>query len=193
MEPAGETVAGDPDQAIDPASSASPLSAPVLNPSEPAATPTAPPWSPPPCTCCATCSPYYSPVVTPQPSPHVSLDTPVSILDDSEKDVSKHLTREDLRIIWHQRLGHIHSRRVSDMHKYPTVVPNLPIATEIDDCPICLKAKLDKAKRSTSSKRKATQCSQGISIEFAFVTQSYKRTRSSPQRFAWRNVLRTLA
>jgi hypothetical protein len=45
-------VTSDPNQAIDPALSASPLSEPVIAPSRPAAAPTAPPWSPPPCTCC---------------------------------------------------------------------------------------------------------------------------------------------
>jgi hypothetical protein len=55
------------------------------------------------------------------------------------------------------------SRRGSDMHKY---------ATEIDTCPICLKTKLHKANKSTSSTRKATQCNLGISIDFAFVVQS---------------------
>jgi hypothetical protein len=47
--------------------------------------------------------------------------------DDPDKDVTwqvSHLTRETYRIIWHQRLEHTHSRRVSDMHKYAIGVPN---------------------------------------------------------------------
>jgi hypothetical protein len=68
----------------------------------------------------------------------------------------------------------MHSRRVSDMHKYAIGVPNLPIAPKIDDCPICLKVKLHKANKSTSSTLKATQCNQGISIDFGFVVQSSK-------------------
>jgi hypothetical protein len=87
------------------------------------------------------------------PPPRVGLATPVSILDDTEKDVTwqvNHLTREALSIIWHQRLGYMHSRRVSDMHKCAIGVPTLSIATKIDDCPICLKAKLQKANKSTS-------------------------------------------
>jgi hypothetical protein len=129
------------------------------------------------------------------------------------KDVTwqvNHLTRDALRIIWHQRLGHMHSRRVNEIHKYGISVPNLPIATEIDDCPIRLKAKLHKAKKNTYSTRKATQCNQGIYIDFGFVVQSSKdservrsfsgflgetcyvllRNRSS---ISWRNVLRTPA
>jgi hypothetical protein len=60
------------------------------------------------------------------------------------------------------------------MHKYAIGVASLPIATEIDDYPICLKGKLHDANRSTSSTRKATQCNQGISIDFGFIVQSSK-------------------
>jgi hypothetical protein len=35
------------------------------------------------------------------------------------------------------------------MHKYAIGVPNLSIATESDNCPICLKAKLHEANKST--------------------------------------------
>jgi hypothetical protein len=153
--------------ADDPELPALQLSEPVVAPAAPVAAPTEPPWSPPPCTFCPTCSPSTTPAVDSQPPPTVASATPVSILEDPDKDVTwqvSHLTREALRLIWHQRLGHMYSRRVSDMHKYAIGVPNLPIATEIDDCPICLKAKL----------HKATQCNQGISIDFGFVVQSSK-------------------
>ena len=42
------------------------------------------------------------------------------------------------------------------MHKYTIGVTNLPIATKIDSCPICLKAMLHKANKFTFSTRKAT-------------------------------------
>jgi hypothetical protein len=153
------------DPAIDPASPASPSSESVVAPTEP-------PWSPPPCTYSATCSPCISPAVEPQPPTTVASATPVSILDDPDKDVTwqvNHLTREALRIIRHQRLGRMHSRRVSDMHKYAIGVFNLPIKTEINDCPIGLMAKLLKANKSTSSTRKATQYQQGVSIDSALL------------------------
>jgi hypothetical protein len=51
-------------------------------------------------------------------------------------------------------LGHMHSRRVSDMHKYAWGTQILAIA--IENFPICLKAKLHKANMSTSSTREAT-------------------------------------
>jgi hypothetical protein len=62
----------------------------------------------------------------------------VSILDDPDKDVTwqvNPLTRESLRIIWLQRLGRMHSRHVSDMHKCALNLPNLWIS-------MCLKIPL---------------------------------------------------
>jgi hypothetical protein len=162
------------------------LNEPVITSAEPATAPTTPSWSPPPCTCCATCSPCTSPAVEPQTTSTVGLDASVSILDNPDKDVTwqvYHLTREALRIIWHQRPGHMHSRRVRDMHKYAFGVPNLSIATEIDDWPICLKTKLHKVNKSTSSTRKATQCNQRISIDFGFVVQSSKQGQRSRWKF----------
>jgi hypothetical protein len=73
--------------------------------------------------------------------------------------------------LWHQRLGHLHSRRVSDLHKYARGVPHVPIATELDSCPVCAGAKLRRAACSTTDSRHATQCFQGILIDFGFMVQ----------------------
>jgi hypothetical protein len=70
------------------------------------------------------------------------------------------------------------------MHKYAIGVPKLPIATEIDDCPICLKIKLHKANKSACS----TQCNQSISIDADFVVQSSKDSERV-RRFSVLNVL----
>jgi hypothetical protein len=43
----------------------------------------------------------------------------------------------------------MHSRCVSDMLKYAIGIPNLPIATEIDNCRICLNAKPHEANNLT--------------------------------------------
>jgi len=82
-----------------------------------------------------------------------------------------HLTRDQLCLLWHQRLGHLHSRRVSNMHKFAIGIPSVPLNTDLDQCPICIKAKLHKAARGQSSSRRATQCFQGISIDFGFMVQ----------------------
>ena len=92
--------------------------------------------------------------------------------DVSEQHHVAQLTQDQLRILWHQRLGHIHSRRMSEMHKYVEGVPKLPVATELDTCPICVKAKLHKADQSKSDSRHATRCNQGISIDFGFMVQA---------------------
>ena len=90
--------------------------------------------------------------------------------------VLRHLTRDQLRLLWHQRLGHIHSRRVSKMHQAARGVPNVPVATELEKCPICLQAKLRKAARGTDDSRTATRCNQGISVDFGFLVQQSQDT-----------------
>ena len=55
-----------------------------------------------------------------------------------------HLNRDALRTLWHQQLGHIHGRRVSNMHKYAIGVPELPLLSSADQCPTCMAAKMRK-------------------------------------------------
>ena len=100
-------------------------------------------------------------------------------MDDADNRLLfiNHLNRDALRILWHQRLGHIHSRRVADMHKYAIGVPELPIASAADQCPTCMAAKMRKSARGQEDSRKATQCYQGLSIDFGFVVQSSKNTK----------------
>ncbi len=62
-----------------------------------------------------------------------------------------HLTHDQLCLLWHQCLGHLHSRRVSDMHKFAIGVPSVLINMDIDRCPICATAKLHKAAHGQSS------------------------------------------
>jgi len=113
------------------------------------------------------------------PTVHKSVDpfaSPPSVSDllfapDDRRYLIRHLTRDQQRILWHQRFGHIHSRRVSDMHKYATGVPAVPISTELDKCPVCAHAKLKKAARVQSDSRKADRCYQGISIDYGIMVQ----------------------
>jgi hypothetical protein len=77
--------------------------------------------------------------------------------------------------LWHQRLGHIHSRRVSKMHKHADGIFPVPIATELDTCPVCAHAKLRKAASGMESTRtRATQPGQGIGVNFGFMVQKSK-------------------
>jgi hypothetical protein len=59
--------------------------------------------------------------------------------------VVKALSRSALQMLWHERLGHIHFRRLSEMHRFVKGMPQFKIPTEIEDCPICLASKLRKA------------------------------------------------
>jgi hypothetical protein len=82
------------------------------------------------------------------------------------------ITREQQRILWHQRLGHIHPRRIAQAHKYADGIPAIAHASDLEKCPICARAKLHKAARSAKTSRRANQCFQGISIDFGFIVQS---------------------
>lgn len=83
-----------------------------------------------------------------------------------------HLSRSQQRLLWHQRLGHTHYARVAKMHQHAEGVPRVPIATELDTCPVCAHAKLRKANRGKDSTRRATQCNQGISVDTGFMVQA---------------------
>jgi hypothetical protein len=85
-----------------------------------------------------------------------------------------HLNQEALQILWHQQLGHLHDRRVSEMHQYAIGVPDLPMASAANQCPTCLAAKMRKAARGSDSTSRATQCYQGLSIDFGYIIQASK-------------------
>jgi Reverse transcriptase (RNA-dependent DNA polymerase) len=101
---------------------------------------------------------------------------PPSLLDPGPALLVRHLSREQLRILWHHRLGHLNSRRASDFHRFAIGVPALPIADELAGCPVCAEAKLTKSPRSTDDSRRATQCFQGLSIDFGFIVQQSSDT-----------------
>jgi hypothetical protein len=84
----------------------------------------------------------------------------------------RQITREQQRILWHQRLGHIHPRRIAQAHKYADGVPIIANATDLEKCPICARAKLHKAARGNQNSRRATTCFQGILIDFGFIVQA---------------------
>jgi hypothetical protein len=64
---------------------------------------------------------------------------------------------------------------VSKMHKHADDIPPVPIATELDTCPVCAHAKLRKAARGLESTRTpAKQPGQGIGVDFGFMVQKSK-------------------
>jgi hypothetical protein len=99
-------------------------------------------------------------------------------MDPDEECVLCRVSQDQLRILGHQRLGHVHSRRASKMHKHADGIPPIPIATELDSCPVCAHAKLRKAARGLESTRLcATQPGQGVSVDFGFIVQQSKNSQ----------------
>jgi hypothetical protein len=47
-------------------------------------------------------------------------------------------------MLWHQCLGHISFRRLSEMHRFVEEISRFTIPTVIEGCPICLATKLQK-------------------------------------------------
>jgi Reverse transcriptase (RNA-dependent DNA polymerase)/GAG-pre-integrase domain len=101
--------------------------------------------------------------------PHV---LPASNPDATPRDFHVHiLNREAQRVLWHNRLGHLHSRRVADLYKCTSGIPKLDLASDIDKCPTCLIAKARRTAQCTDDSRHATVCNQGISVDFGFIIQ----------------------
>ena len=92
---------------------------------------------------------------------------PCSGLCSLTKDVNT-LSRDQLRALWHMRLGHINERLVSDLHKYVDGVPALPRSNVLHSCPMCAQAKLHKANCGDTDTTEATECWQDIQIDFGF-------------------------
>ena len=86
------------------------------------------------------------------------------------------LTREQQRLLWHQRLGHLHFKRLSETAKQAYGLPSIVSTTcpVGDTCPVCQAEKLTKAAKRKTDSRRATHCYQGLSIDFGFVVQKSK-------------------
>jgi hypothetical protein len=103
-----------------------------------------------------------SDMATPDPPPSYSIN---------------HLTRDQLHILWHQCLGHLHNRHMKLLSKTVIGVPDLATDDELHKCPVCMAAKLRKANKGTEDSRRATICIQGISIDAGFIVQSSKDSK----------------
>ena len=83
-------------------------------------------------------------------------------------------------MLWRQHLGHINFCRLSELHGHTRDLPALlSVPDTIDNCAVCLAAKLRKAPRGSASIIVATICLQGLSIDFAFMVQR----SGDPKRF----------
>jgi GAG-pre-integrase domain len=97
--------------------------------------------------------------------------------DDKESGSSspcylvRSLSRQALRMLWHQRLGHLNFRRLSTMHRFVKGMPEFTLPNALEECPICLAAKLRKQPSGNSTIMHSEVCNQGISIDFGFMVQ----------------------
>jgi hypothetical protein len=122
------------------------------------------------------------PAIIPTPAEHLAQTLPVDIQNicpnalpssdhpDAPRTYHIHiLNREAQRVLWHNRLGHLHSRRVADLYKCTEGIPKIDLASDIDKCPTCMIAKARRTAQSTDDSRRATICNQGISVDFGFI------------------------
>jgi Reverse transcriptase (RNA-dependent DNA polymerase) len=86
------------------------------------------------------------------------------------------LKAQALAQLWHQRMGHIDPETASKMHKHAEGIPKLSRPTILDNCPTCIDAKMHKSNASTENSRVATQCFQGISLDFSFIVGKSKNS-----------------
>jgi hypothetical protein len=97
--------------------------------------------------------------------------------------VVRSLSRSTLRMLWHQRLGHINFRRLSEMHRFVKGMPKFTLPTKLVGCPICLADKLCKPPKGTETTTRARTCNQSLSIDFGFMVQkSSNSIRHNTQR-----------
>ena len=94
----------------------------------------------------------------------------------SDTYLVRSLSRSALRMLWHQRLGHLNFRRLSTMHRFVKGMPEFTLPIALKECHICLSAKLRKEPGGTASSMKSMMCNQGISIDFGFMVQNSKNS-----------------
>ena len=88
-----------------------------------------------------------------------------------EEYLVRSLSRSALRMLWHQRLGHLNFCRLSTMHCFVKGMPEFKLPNELESCPICLAAKLRKQPAGTKTTMRSTIRNQGISNNFGFMVQ----------------------
>jgi hypothetical protein len=98
---------------------------------------------------------------------------PAALHDCEPSEARIHyLSKRATRILWHQRLRHIHMRRLADLHTHVDGIHRVKVPPDIEGCDTCWTCKLRKKARGTGDTRKdATVAGQGISLDFGFIVQ----------------------
>jgi Reverse transcriptase (RNA-dependent DNA polymerase) len=80
--------------------------------------------------------------------------------------------RQYLRALLHQRLGHLHQRRLTDLHRFVDgVPPSLGTPLPGCECGVCLAAKMRRSPAGSGNTRRATAPFAGLSVDLGFVVQ----------------------
>jgi hypothetical protein len=102
---------------------------------------------------------------------------PAATLGTDDASVSQicYLSERATRVFWHQRLRHVHIRRLAGLHKHVDGIPAIKLPPDIEGCDTCWSCKLRNAARGTGNTRKdATVPGQGILLDFGFIVQRSK-------------------
>jgi hypothetical protein len=90
------------------------------------------------------------------------------------------LSGTGLKLLWHQRLGHCSDEKLANAHKFADGVPKFTSTHNImENCPVCLAAKMKYRARGTDTTRRAIRPFQGLSIDFAFAGQRSKDAKTA--------------
>jgi hypothetical protein len=86
-----------------------------------------------------------------------------------------HLSARATQVLWHQRLKHCHTRRVSELHKHIDGIPKIVNPPSVDGCDTWWACKMRKSARgSVDTRCDATVLGQGVSMDFGFIVQQSK-------------------
>ena len=102
---------------------------------------------------------------------------PNATTEDDQSGTIHQLNLKTQSQLYHQRLGHLNFRSVSTMYQHVDGIPKLPTPNEIDNCPVCLAAKLRKSNSTNSEQHEATVCFQSIAIDMGFIVQQSKNSK----------------
>jgi hypothetical protein len=97
--------------------------------------------------------------------------------DACERDVDavNYLDFEAIRVLWHQRLGHMHFPKLSELHTQVDGIPKIVLPIYIDGCPSFWVCKIHCTNGGPADTHKdATAVDQGISMGWGFIFQHSK-------------------
>jgi hypothetical protein len=152
----------------------------------------APPQSPDPALAAATAA-RATDLPVPAAVPTQSVPSPTPTPDDVDVDpVPTGVVRNDtrtcpadleerrvyIRALLHQRLGHLHQRRLSDLHRFVLGVPkSLGTSALACECAVCLAAKMRRSPAGHGLTRQAEVPFAGLSMDLGFVVQRPDRQK----------------